>query len=131
MREPTNDQGTRPMQRHAWAAAQTHVKPAPRWVLFYLADRAQPSGLAFPKVSTIAEGVGTARQQITGHLTRLEAGKLIERVRLKQGGQQRGYLFRVLVPGSASIDPDDLPKFVPDGFELPASWREPVPGEVR
>ena len=130
MPEPTNDQGTRPMQRHAWAAAQLDVSPATRWVLFYLADRAQPSGLAFPKVTTIAEGVGTARQQVAGHLARLERAELIERERIMRGGQRRGWLFRVLVPGSAPVDADELPKFVPDTFELPASWRQPVAGEV-
>ena len=128
MRNRTNEQGTRPMQRHAWAAAQTDVPPAPRWVLFALTDRASASGLAYPLRSTIARDVGMQPDTVGRHLAVLaeERHHLIERVRLRRGGQLRGWLYRVLVPGSSPVDPGELPRIVPDGFELPAAWTEPV-----
>lgn len=42
-----------PLERHAWAAAQP-VPVGARWVLFHLADHASRSGLAYPKVTTLA-----------------------------------------------------------------------------
>ena len=117
--------GPGPLERHAWAA-RAHVAVGPRWVLFHLADHASPSGLAYPKVATLAVSARVSDGQAGRHLATLEDAGLIERVRLRRGGQYRGWLHRVLVPGSVPVAYEELPRFVPAPLELPAAWLEPV-----
>jgi hypothetical protein len=119
-------EGPGALKRHAWAAAQP-VPAGARWVLFHLADHASPSGLAYPKVTTLAAETRVTDGQAGRHLATVYAAGLIERVRLRRGGHYRGWLFRVLVPGSLPVTTDELPRFVPPTFKLPTSWQQPVP----
>ena len=118
-------EGTGMLDRHGWAARQTDVLPAERWVLFALAAHAAPSGLCWPKVTTLADEVGQHPDTVGRHLSALGAAGLVERVRVRRGGQLRGWLFRVLVPGSCPVDPGDVPRWAGD-VEVPDAWRLPV-----
>lgn len=117
-------------ERHAFAAGALATGAGCRWVLFYLADRANPSGVCWPKVETIAKHVGLTESQVGRCLAGLEDDGLIARVRLRSGGRLRGWLFRVLVPGSLPVDREDLPRWMGD-LELPGVWLEGVGDAAR
>ena len=114
------------MERHAWAARQTQVGSAARWVLWEIADHADPSGLAYPKLETIAEHLEQHPETVGRHAAALVAFGLVDRVRIRKGdGNYGGWVFRVLVPGSCAVDPNRLPRIAGD-LELPTSWLRPL-----
>lgn len=119
------------LDRLGWAM-RAPIDDATTWrVLMRLTDHADASGLAFPRITTLAGEVRRGEQAARLALNTLERDGYVARVRLRSGGRLRGYLFRVLVPGSAPVDPDLLPAFTA-GVDLPPDWTQPVPtGDAR
>lgn len=108
-------------------AIRAPIEDAGVWrVLVTLANHADESGLAYPRTTTLADECYRSDRRARSALEWLEYGGYIARIRLRSGGRLRGYLYRVLVPGSPGIDPDILPVFA-SSTDLPRSWREPVP----
>lgn len=121
--------GATALDRYGWAI-RAGIDDATVWrTLVVLVDHSDDAGLAWPKVSTVAERIRRSYSTAQNSLDRLEADGYIERVRLRSGGKLRGYLFRVLVPGAGPVDPDLLPSFATrSGIpELPEAWHRPVP----
>lgn len=113
------------LDRLGWAM-RAPLDDATTWrVLVMLTNHADATGLAFPKVTTIAEEIRRKDRQTRIALDALVEDGYIERVRLRSGGRLRGYLYRVLVPGSPPVRPDLLPVFAA-GVALPDSWGQPV-----
>lgn len=112
---------TRPLGRLEWAM-QAEIDDATTWrVLVILTNHADETGLAWPRVTSLAEDVRRGDRHVGRALAWLEDHGYISRLRLRSGGRLRGYLYRVLVPGSAAVSPDLIPAFAA-GTELPPDW---------
>lgn len=113
------------LDRIGWAM-RAPLDDATVWrVLLTLTNHADATGLAYPRVTTIAAEVRRGERQTRAALDRLATDGYIDRVRLRSGGRLRGYLYRVLVPGSPAVDPGLLPRFAGD-VDLPDTWSRPV-----
>ncbi len=114
------------LDRLGWALRAPIDDPT-RWrVLVMLTDRADASGLAYPRIATVAADVRRTERPTRRALDSLVDDGYVARFRLRSGGRLRGYLWRVLAPGVAAVDPETLPRFAA-GVDLPDEWRRPVP----
>ena len=117
------------LDRYLWAI-RAPIDDATVWrVLVVLVDHADGAGLAWPTVGTVAERCRRGERTVRNAMDALEDDGFLQRVRLRSGGHLRGYLYRLLVPGSSPVDPDNLPSFATrDGPpDLPAAWLDRVP----
>ena len=120
--------GATALDRYGWAIRAPIDDPTVWRTLVVLVDHSDDAGLAWPKVSTIAERTRRSYSTAQNSLDRLEQDGFIQRVRLRSGGKLRGYLFRVMVPGASAVDPDLLPAFATRNGtpDLPDEWLAPV-----
>lgn len=114
------------LDRLGWAMRAPIDDPTIWRTLVTLANHADETGLAYPRVTNLAEEVRRGDRCVGRALDWLDDHGYIARVRLRRNGQLRGYLYRVLAPGSPGMSLDLLPAFAA-GVDLPAAWTRAVP----
>lgn len=119
------------LQRVVWATDETDVGDMRSFlILLLLARHADDSGLAYPLVETLATKIGREQRTVRNCLDDLERSGYIQRQRIRKGGRLRGYLYRVMIPGSLPVTPTHLPPIASD-TEIPARWRRAIPGDYK
>lgn len=93
----------------AWAASQTEVEAGQRWVLYVLADHADPYGRgAWPSVARLARMTGQSDRSVIRHLKALEAAGYIVRgdqsITSKNANNRRPTVYDVNVTRGTSQD---------------------------
>lgn len=73
------------------------LKPGPKIVLVYLADRADHKGICFPKQSTIAKSTGLSRETVNRHLKQLEKLGYLKQIEQRyRDGRRRSSTYQLL-----------------------------------
>ena len=114
----------------AWAFDQKPGGPSSQALVFlHVANRADPTGLAFPLVDTIAAECEIGNRSVRRALDALDDIGLLERVRVRRSdGNWGGYLYRLPFAGAEPVDPANLPSWT-SNTEIPARWLAPIPTE--
>ena len=110
-----------------WAIKQRGLKPTTKIVLWHLCDRFNPDFGCFPSQARLAHDCEISRATLNRHLDRLEARKLIRRIRVidPKTGQQRPTRYLLgcepgFTPrGPGQIERDPANPFEAGGVEIP------------
>ncbi|KGJ21497.1 helix-turn-helix domain-containing protein [Paracoccus sanguinis] len=93
-----------------WAIQQRGLKPATKIVLWHLCDRHNPDFGCFPTQARLAEDAEMSVSALNDHLARLEALRLIHRVRTHDPGTHKRQATRYILGFEDGFPPEPTPE---------------------